>query len=126
MRTTLGVFTILLFTQTAFADQVTMKNGDRLSGTIVKSDAKSLAMKTEFAGDVTIPWDAVTAITSTTQLHVALKDGQTVVGMVTTTPEGRFIIDTNETGAVTAGRDSVVAIRSDQEQAEIDRYNNPR
>ena len=126
MRTSLGLFTIVLFTQTAFADQVTMKNGDRLSGTILKSDGKSLAMKTEFAGDVTIPWDAVTAITSTTQLHVALKDGQTVVGTVTTMPDGRFTIATKETGAVMAARDSVVAIRSDQEQAEVDRYNNPR
>ncbi|HTD43187.1 MAG TPA: DUF481 domain-containing protein [Bryobacteraceae bacterium] len=126
MRTALGFFTILLCAEAAFADQVTMKNGDRLSGTIVKSDAKNLVMKTEFAGDVTISWDAVTAITSTTQLHVALKDGQTVVGTVTTTPEGRFTIATKETGAVTAARDSVVAIRSDQEQAEIDRYNNPR
>ena len=55
MRTALGIFTLVLFTQTAFADQVTMKNGDRLSGTILKSDGKSLATKTEFAGDVTIP-----------------------------------------------------------------------
>jgi len=126
MKTVLGFLAILLCAEVAFADQVTMKNGDRLSGTIVKSDAKSLVMKTELAGDVTIPWDSVTAITSTTQLHVALKDGQMVVGTVSTTPEGRFTIATKETGAVTAARDSVVAIRSDQEQAEVDRYNNPR
>lgn len=126
MRTALSFLTIFLCAEAAFADQVTMKNGDRLSGTIVKSDAKSLTMKSDLAGDVTIPWDSVTAITSTTQLHVALKDGQTVVGTVSTTPEGRFTIATKETGAVTAARDSVVAIRSDQEQAEIDRYNNPR
>ncbi len=126
MRTALRFLAILLCAEAVFADQVTMKNGDRLSGTIVKSDAKNLVMKTEFAGDVTISWDAVTAITSTTPLHFALKDGQTVVGTVTTTPEGRFTIATKETGAVTAARDSVVAIRSDQEQAEADRYNNPR
>ena len=84
MRTALRFFAILLCAEAAFADQVTMKNGDRLSGAIIKSDAKNLVMKTEFAGEVTISWDAVTAITSTTQLHVALKDGQTVVGTVTT------------------------------------------
>ena len=77
----------------AFAYQVTMKNGDRLSGTIIKSDAKNLLMKTEFAGEVTISWDSVTAITSTTQLHIALKDGQTVVGTVTTPQDGRFVIE---------------------------------
>jgi putative salt-induced outer membrane protein YdiY len=112
--------------QAVLADQVTMKNGDRLSGTITKSDSKSLVIKTEFAGEVSISWDAVTAITSTTPLHIALKDGQTIVGTVTTAPDGRFAIATKETGVVTAARDSVTAIRSDQEQADIDRYNNPR
>ena len=50
-----------------------MKYGDRLSGAIVKSDAKSLVNENEFAGDATISWDAITAITFATQ-HVLLKD----------------------------------------------------
>jgi hypothetical protein len=37
---------------------VTLKNGDRLTGTIVKSDTKTLLIKTELAGDVTVLWDA--------------------------------------------------------------------
>jgi hypothetical protein len=37
-----------------FADQIVLKNGDRLTGTIEKSDDKSLVMKTEFAGEVTV------------------------------------------------------------------------
>jgi hypothetical protein len=126
MKITIGLLAMLWCAQTVLADQVAMKNGDRLSGTITKSDSKSLVIKTEFAGEVTISWDAVTAITSTVPLHIALKDGQTVVGTVTTAPDGRFAIATKETGVVTAARDSVTAIRSDQEQAEIDRYNNPR
>ncbi|MBZ5577365.1 MAG: DUF481 domain-containing protein [Acidobacteriia bacterium] len=116
--------------QALAADQVTMKNGDRLSGTITKSDTKGLVIKTEFAGDVTISWDAVTGITSTSQLHVNLKDGQTVVGTVTTPQDGRLAIATKETGAVTAAKDAVVAIRSDAEQtaydAEVERLRNPR
>src|SRR5215467_15129140 len=116
MRATLCLLAILLSARAALADQVTMKNGDRLSGAIVRSDGKNLVMKAEFAGDVTIPWDAVTAIASTTQLHIALKDGQTVVGTVTTNPDGGFSVATKTTGAVTAARDSVAAIRSDQEQ----------
>jgi len=39
---------------TAFADQVILKNGDRLSGTIVKSDDKNLVLKADYAGEVTI------------------------------------------------------------------------
>ena len=36
-----------------FADQVTLKNGDRLTGTVVKSDGKTLVLHTDAAGDVT-------------------------------------------------------------------------
>lgn len=41
------------------ADVITLKNGDRLTGTIVKTDdsAKTVLMKTDLAGDVTISWE---------------------------------------------------------------------
>ena len=42
-----------------FADQIVLKNGDRLTGTIEKSDDKTLIIKTEFAGEVTVEWSAV-------------------------------------------------------------------
>lgn len=53
-----NVFLTLLFcfcASSALADQVTLKNGDRLSGTIVKTDDDKLEMKSEFAGDVKLP-----------------------------------------------------------------------
>jgi putative salt-induced outer membrane protein len=101
------------------ADQVMLKNGDLLTGTIVKSDAKALVIKTEFAGEVNVQWDAVTGIASSQALHLALKDGQTIVGTVTTT-DGKFDVATRETGAVTASKDAVVAVRDDAEQKAYD------
>ena len=110
----LGVFAV-----SGKADQVTFKNGDRLTGTIVKSDAKVLVIKTEYAGDVNVQWDAVTGIASSQPLHLALKDGQTIVGTVTTT-DGKFDVSTRETGAVTASKEAVVAVRDDAEQKAYD------
>jgi putative salt-induced outer membrane protein YdiY len=109
------------------ADQVTLKNGDRLSGTIVKSDddAKTLLIKTDFAGDVTIKWDAVTAIASTQPLHITLSDGRVIAGTVTTS-EGTFEVATRDGGTVSAERDSIKAIRNDAQQAEVDRLKHPR
>jgi putative salt-induced outer membrane protein len=101
------------------ADQVTLKNGDRLTGTIVKCDAKTMVMKTEFAGDVNVQWDAVTAIVSSQPLHLSLKDGQTIVGTVTTT-ESKFEVATKETGAVAASKEAVTAVRNDAEQKTYD------
>jgi len=118
-RSTIFVLLLGFFAVSGKADQVTLKNGDRLTGTIVKSDAKLLVIKTEFAGDVNVQWDAVTGIASSQPLHLALKDGQTIVGTVTTT-DGKFDVATRETGAVTASKDAVVAVRDDAEQKAYD------
>ena len=59
-----------------FADHIAMSNGDRLSGVIIKSDGKELVIKTEFAGEVTVKWSAITEINSTDPLHVAVREGQ--------------------------------------------------
>ena len=71
------------FAVSVMADRVTLKNGDRQTGSIVKSDAKTLLIKTEFAGEVNVQWEAVSAMVSSQPLHLALKDGQTIVGTVT-------------------------------------------
>jgi putative salt-induced outer membrane protein len=108
------------------ADQVTLKNGDRLSGTIVKSDddAKTLLIKTDLAGDVSIKWEVVTAIVSSQPLHITLSDGRVIVGRVTTT-DGTLEIATDG-GTVPAAHDTVKAIRDNATQAEIDRLQHPR
>ena len=79
----LAVTFIFLFPMALFADQIVLKNGDRLTGSIEKSDDKTLLIKTEFAGEVTVQWSAVQEITSTQKLHVSLNDGKTVSGTVT-------------------------------------------
>jgi putative salt-induced outer membrane protein YdiY len=120
---------VFLLTQAVLADQVTLKNGDRLSGNIIKYDGKNLVLKSELVGDVTIPWENVTAVMSTQALNVTLKDGQRIVGMVTTDGT-KFNVATKDTGSVTAARESVQYIRSEPDQksydTEIDRYKNPR
>jgi putative salt-induced outer membrane protein YdiY len=123
------IITAFLLTEALLADQVTLKNGDRLSGNILKYDGKNLVLKSELAGEVTIPWENVTGVTSTQPLNVTLKDGQRVVGTVTTDGT-KLQIATKETGSVTAARESVQYIRSLPDQvaydAEIERYKSPR
>jgi YD repeat-containing protein len=113
------LMTMILFCPALFADQVSLKNGDRLTGTIVKSDAKTLVLKTEAAGDVTFQWAAIDSITSTQPLHVGLAGGQMVVGPVAT-KDGQILVTTTTAGVVTAAKDSVQVIRSDSEEAAYD------
>src|SRR5215469_10408898 len=83
----------LLVSPIALADQVSLKNGDRLTGTIVKSDGKTLVLHTDYAGDLSLKWDAVEGIQSGEPLHVELQDGKTVSGQVTTS-DGKLEIAT--------------------------------
>jgi putative salt-induced outer membrane protein YdiY len=107
-----------------FADQITLKNGDRLTGTIEKSDDKLLIIKTEFAGEVTVQWSAVLDIKSDQALHVGLKNGQTVVGPVSSA-DGKIAVSTKTAGNVEAPKENIVVMRSDAEQIAWERLQHP-
>ena len=84
MLQVLALTTFLVLSSSLFADQVTLKNGDRLTGTVVKSDGKTLVIHTDAAGDVEFKFDAIQEIKTDAELHVGLKGGKTAVGPVTT------------------------------------------
>jgi putative salt-induced outer membrane protein YdiY len=107
-----------------FADQIVLKNGDRLSGTILKSDDKSLVMKTEFAGEVTVQWAAVEQLTSTQSLHLGLKDGKTVAGPVSTSADNE-VVAASASGPVNVPKDTIVTIRNDAEEASYEKSLHP-
>jgi len=108
----------------AFADQITLKNGDHLTGTIVKSDGKTLVLHTDFAGDVTVDFKAITQITTDKELHVSTSDKKTLVGPVTTS-DGKIEVATKTGGTVEVPPANVVLIRNDAEQAAYDKSLHP-
>ena len=120
----LAVLAFLLLTVPVLADQVSLKNGDRLTGSITKSDGKTLVIKTDYAGDVTVKFDAVQAITSAGDLNVSLQGGKTVVGPVTTSGEN-VIVATKTAGSVEAPKASITMLRSPAEEAAYERSLHP-
>lgn len=99
----------------ALGDQITLKNGDRFTGQIIKSDEKSVVMKTEFAGEVTIDWKAVTDVQSSQDLTVGLKEGKAVLGTVHTT--GENVIITPKSGEpVAVPKATVTVMRNPAEE----------
>lgn len=123
----LALLSLSAFCSPSNADQLTLKNGDRLSGTIVKTDdeGKTLLIKTEFAGDVKVKWEAVTGIVSSQPLHLTLSDGRVLSGTVNTS-DGKLEVATKEGGEVPAARESIQAVRNDKEQTEHERLQHPR
>jgi putative salt-induced outer membrane protein len=120
-RSILCALVLVWMASTAVADQVTLKNGDRLSGDIVSGDGKTLLLKTEFAGDVTIQWDAIVGIESTQNLNLTLKDGTKLSGKITTT-DGKFVVAgaAAPPTATAPTKDTIVAVRNDTEQKAFD------
>ncbi len=97
----------------ALADQITLKNGDRLTGTIVKSDGKTLVLHTEAAGDVEFKYDAIQEIKTEEEFHVVSKGGKTAVGPVTTR-DGKLEVATKTAGTVDVPKDEVTLLAEEQ------------
>jgi putative salt-induced outer membrane protein YdiY len=118
-----GLFLSLLFVIPMLADQIVLKNGDRLTGSITKSDGKSLVIKTDYAGDVTVKFDAIQSLTSSGDLNVTL-GGKTAVGPVTTS--GTDVVVATKSGTpVEAPISSVTLMRSPAEQAAYEKSLHP-
>jgi len=127
-RTQLAVLLVVVLAPTVFADQITLKNGDRLTGTIITSDTKTLVVKTEYADAVTIKWDFVQQIESTQSLYVGTKGGQVIVGPVTTS-DSKLAVATKESGSVAVAKADVTSLRNAEEQkkaeAALERLQHP-
>lgn len=106
-----------------FADQVAFKNGDRLTGTILKSDAKNLVIRAAVAGEITVQWQEIQEIRSDLPLRVELADG-IIVGRVTSR-DGRLEIVSNAGIPVEAPKESVVALRNNEEQLAYEKIQHP-
>ncbi len=107
----------------SFADQIQMKNGDRVTGTIIKKDATSLTIKTALFGTVTLPWSEVDSVKADTPLIVVLPDGRTVKATLATS-EGKVEVAASS-GTQTVAPKDIVAMRDAAEQKSYERLLNP-
>jgi putative salt-induced outer membrane protein YdiY len=112
----LAVFT-LLAAGSAFADQVTLANGDKLSGRIQRLADGKLQLATEMAGAVSIPWGNVSFIVSTQPLYVVLKNGQVLSGAIVQSPKGLRVENSGQ--GTDISRDEVTVLRSYEQQLDF-------
>jgi len=114
-RFALSLCTLALFSLVVNAEQVTLKNGDKITGTVVKSDGKTLVLKTDYAGDLSISWASIQDLSSDKKLYVATPDKKLVSGTVAT-KDADLVVST-PSGTVDVPKVSVSLIRSEGEQA---------
>jgi putative salt-induced outer membrane protein YdiY len=111
------------------ADQITLKNGDRLTGKIITADDKILTLKTAYAGEVKIDRAVVTAIQTDEVLNVTLKDQGDVLAKVDSGAEAAKLLKPDG-AVVTVEPAAVSSLRDDASQKawvrEQERVNHPR
>jgi len=74
------------------ADEVQLKNGDRVSGTIVTMENKVLTIRTSYAGDLSVQWEAIAGITTDASIEVGLSDDTSAHGLVSSAEEGKLSV----------------------------------
>jgi hypothetical protein len=67
---------LALMAVAAFSDEITLKNGDRLTGSVVKVEKGKLTFKSALAGTVTVEAGNLRSLTTDRPVKVILKDGR--------------------------------------------------
>ncbi len=107
----------------SFADQIVLKNGDRITGSIVKKDGANLTIKSDLFGVITTAWDKVESVRADTPLNISTKDGKALQGTVTTS-NGAIEVASGATKSVIPTAE-VTAIRNADEQKSYERLLHP-
>jgi putative salt-induced outer membrane protein YdiY len=107
----------------ANADLVTMKNGDRVSGSVVKKDGATLIFDSKLFGQIKIPWAEVAAIETSGPVNVATADGKAQKATLTTKGNQVQVAAGADVRSMTLN--DVPTLRNDAEQASYERLLKP-
>jgi putative salt-induced outer membrane protein YdiY len=120
-----GIFAVLIFccVGSLCAEQVTLKNGDRFTGTIMSMSDKKLVLKTEHAGTISVDFDAVAQFSSDQPLVVTRTDQQVISGPVKS--EDSQVVVTTPSGAQQIPMADVAVMRSPADQAAYEKSLHP-
>ena len=64
----------------SLADEVRLKNGDKLTGQVVRMVENKLIFKTTYAGEITIAWQEVASVRADSSVKVLLNDETALEG----------------------------------------------
>jgi hypothetical protein len=124
MKILSGTCVILLAASGAFADQITMKDGDRITGDIVKKDGDSVTVKSKNFGTLTLKWADVATVKSDQPLNVTLAGGKTVKANIETQGDRIQIAAPGAPQAVDPK--DVVTLRDAAEEKTYQKFLHPR
>ena len=95
-RMLIGSACLMLLVQSGYADELVLKNGDRLTGKIVHLVDGKLLFKSDVAGEVTVSLSNIQTFSSDEPITVNLKDGTGFKQKVLSAEAGRFAVGGTE------------------------------
>lgn len=95
-RILIGLVCLLLFVQPGYADEIVLRNGDRLTGKIVHLVDGKLVFKSDVAGEVTVELSNIQTFSSDDPITVNLKDRTGFRQKVLSADAGRFAVEGTE------------------------------
>jgi hypothetical protein len=118
------VIAVFLGAASLRADQVTLRNGDRVTGSIVIKDGSMLVVETLHFGRVTVAWDQVESLTTDMPVYVMLP-GETIPVQGTLRASAGQAEIAAAGGARSVGIGDLVAIRNAEQHQVWERLQAP-
>lgn len=78
------------------ADEVRLKNGDKLTGQVIRMEEEKLVLKTSYAGEITIAWKEVSSVMADDPVKVLLKDETALEGNTASIEDGKMKLNTGK------------------------------
>ena len=110
----------LLLAGGLWGDQIVLKDGDRITGTIVRKDGEKLTIRSKNFGVVTLNRADVETITTENPVNVVLSGDRAVKGALAT-QDGRIVVR-SAGDAQTVAPAEVLVLRNDAEQRAYERF----
>ncbi len=107
----------------AWADQIELKDGDRITGSIVKKEGDTVTFKSKDFGTVTFKWDDVATVRTDEPITVVLPQNRSFKANLATR-DGHLQIQASS-APQDVPLDQVAALRNDTEEAAYERLQHP-
>jgi hypothetical protein len=88
---------ICVFAQAIHADEITLTNGDRLTGKIDHAMDGKLIFTSDLAGKITVELTNIQTFSTDEAIEIHLKDGNVLVQKAASSTAGRFAVEGTET-----------------------------
>ncbi len=98
LTTLMLLLSLLLGVCPAKADGIRLKNGDLISGEIVRLEGESITVKTSYAGEIRVKWQEVNCVSTERELTFILKTKELLKGQAICPDDGQIQIVSEKIG----------------------------